>query len=125
MGSQVLPVLAPTDAVHRLNGSRLVLCISLRYSRVPSRGGRQEELSLNGIEGELAGDSIILASAIRQGVFTLLSEQPLVAGFRRSFPQDSCRSLQFCQVKRMIRGTGDETSSTYSQTLNRQDVVAT
>ena len=61
MGSQVLPVLAPTDAVHRLNGSRLVLCTSLRYSRVPSKDGRKEELSLNGREGELAGDSIILA----------------------------------------------------------------
>ena len=29
---------------------------------------------------------------------------------------------EYGQVKRMIRGSGDETSFTYSQTLNRPDV---
>eukprot|EP01088_Endostelium_zonatum_P001140 TRINITY_DN11430_c0_g1_i1.p1 TRINITY_DN11430_c0_g1~~TRINITY_DN11430_c0_g1_i1.p1 ORF type:complete len:439 (+),score=122.91 TRINITY_DN11430_c0_g1_i1:21-1337(+) len=38
----------------------------------------------------------------------------------RSFSQDSWNfRKQFYQVKRMIRGLGDEASSTYSQTLNR------
>ena len=31
------------DAVHRLNGSRLVLEIGLRYSRLPPEGGLQED----------------------------------------------------------------------------------
>jgi hypothetical protein len=31
--------------------------------------------------------------------------------------QDSWNLIEFYQVKRMIRGLGDETSSTYSQTF--------
>ena len=42
----------------------------------------------------------------------------LVAGSCRSFPQDSRNSHQFYEVKRMIRGLGEVTSLTYSQTLN-------
>ena len=42
----------------------------------------------------------------------------IVAGSLRSFPQDSRCSKQFYLVKRMIRGLGAETISTYSQTLN-------
>ena len=41
-----------------------------------------------------------------------------MAGSCRSFPQDSRNSYQLYVVKRMIRGLGDETSFTYSQTLN-------
>ena len=33
--------------------------------------------------------------------------------------QDSWNSYEFYQVKRMIRGIGGETLSTYSQTFNR------
>ena len=47
-----------------------------------------------------------------------LIEPSIVAGSCRSFPQDSWRFVQFYPVKRMTRGIGDETFSTYSQTLN-------
>jgi len=52
---------------------------------------------------------------------TIYVAYELVAGSLRSFPQDSWSLIQFRQVKRMIRGSGDETSFTYSQTLNRRD----
>jgi len=48
-----------------------------------------------------------------------------MAGSLRSFPQDSRDYKQLDQVKRMIRGLGAETASTYSQTLNRSDVHVT
>ena len=41
------------------------------------------------------------------------------AGSLRSFPQDSWRhDSELCEVKRMIRGLGENLSSTYSQTIN-------
>lgn len=61
-----------------------------------------------------AGEPISNASVLALGA-------TLVAGSLRSFPQDSWSLIQFRQVKRMIRGSGDETSFTYSQTLNRRD----
>jgi len=52
------------------------------------------------------------------------SSKDLVAGSHRSFPQDSWKfSLMLDQVKRMIRGFRVETILTYSQTLNRSDVI--
>ena len=48
--------------------------------------------------------------------------EPSSSWFPPKFPQDSWSLYQFSQVKRMIRGSGDVTSFTYSQTLNRLDV---
>jgi len=55
-----------------------------------------------------------------------------VAGSLRSFPQDSWDLAisskskngepQFSPLKRMIRGLGAETASTYSQTLNGPEI---
>ena len=75
--------------------------------------------------GEFAGvvgEVLCGASHTRAAGLALSASRPgstLVAGSLRSFPQDSWSSFQSTRVKRMIRRSGDETSSTHSQTLNR------
>ena len=96
----------PMEKVQRLSGSGLCLVgHGLRYSPSHPRGCSEMKGLTSPELGEL--------TACCQW------EQTLVAGSLRSFPQDSWSSFQSTRVKRMIRRSGDETSSTHSQTLNR------
>ena len=118
-----------TDAVHRLDVGRGTRYgrDPLRYSRTPPGGGCVEEARRRAEshvvrEVSSPGSNAVTARVPSPGPKPLSSDQSLVAGSLRSVPQDSWNSSQFCQVKRMIRGSGSSKFSTYSQTLNRQDV---